>query len=112
MAKPIEVPVRRLAIAVMIVVVSTLPVFLTGASFVQLKEDIGLTATGLGAVTAAFFLTASVTSTPLGRMVERIGWKRAMRINCAVSATIVALIALFAQDLSGTKRDLACNPFK
>ena len=40
---------------------STLPVFLTGASFLQMKEDIGLTATSLGAITAAFFLRSCET---------------------------------------------------
>ncbi len=77
------------------VMVSTLPVFLTGASFHQLQEEIGLTATSLGAVTAAFFLTASLTSAPLGRLVERIGWRTAMRINCVVSSVVVVMIPLF-----------------
>ena len=36
-------------------------------------------AVGLGVLTAVFFLTASVTSAPLGKAVERIGWQRAMR---------------------------------
>jgi MFS family permease len=91
---PNALPIRRLVIAIVMVMVSTLPVFLTGASFLQLKADIGLGATSLGIVTAAFFLTASITSTPLGRLVERIGWRTAMRINCLVSATVVVLIAL------------------
>ncbi len=86
-------PVRRLIIAILMVMVSTLPVFLAGAAFVQLEEDIGLTATSLGIVTAAFFLTASITSTPLGRLVEKIGWRSAMRINCLVSAVVIVLIA-------------------
>ena len=76
----------------MMVVVSTLPVFLAGASFVQLRDDIGLTPTTLGAITAAFFLTASVTSTPLGRLVERMGWRPAMKINCLVSAAVLLAI--------------------
>lgn len=91
---PKSLPIRRLIIAIVMVMVSTLPVFLTGASFLQLEADIGLAATSLGLVTAAFFLTASITSTPLGRLVERIGWKTAMRINCLVSAAVVVLIAL------------------
>ncbi|MGB8362765.1 MAG: MFS transporter [Acidimicrobiia bacterium] len=87
-------PIRRLLIAIVMVMVSTLPVFLTGASFIQLQADLGLKATSLGIVTAAFFLAASITSTPLGRLVERIGWRTAMRINCVVSAVVVILIAI------------------
>lgn len=89
---------RRLLIAIVMVMVSTLPVFLTGAAFLQLSADIGLTATSLGAVTAAFFLTASITSAPLGRLVERIGWRTAMRINCVVSAVVVVLIAFLVDN--------------
>ena len=77
------------------VMVSTLPIFLAGSSFLQLEADIGLTATSLGLLTAVFFLTAAITSAPLGRLIERIGWKTAMRINCVVSASIVVLIAAF-----------------
>lgn len=88
------IPIRRLLISIVMVMVSTLPVFLAGASFIQLEKDIGLTATSLGAVTAAFFLTASITSTPLGRLVERIGWRKAFRINCVLSAFTGVLIAV------------------
>ena len=88
---------RRLLIAIVMVMVSTLPVFLAGASYLQLNSDIGLTPIGLGAVTAAFFLTASVTSTPLGRLVERIGWRNAMRINLVVSALIMLMIPVVVE---------------
>lgn len=84
---------RRLLIAILVVMVSTLPVFLTAAAYFQLESDIGLTTTSLGFVTAAFFLTASVTSTPLGRLVERIGWRVSMLVNAVVSAAILLLIA-------------------
>ena len=71
--------------------------FLLAASFLQLKEDIGLTTTGLGMLTAAFFLAAAVASPPLGRVVERIGWQSAMRINVVGSATVLLAIAAFAR---------------
>lgn len=64
-----ELPWRRLALSILIVALSSLPVFLVGATFLQLKREIGLTTTGLGAVTALFFLTAAITSAPLGRVI-------------------------------------------
>ena len=91
-----ELPWRRLALAILIVALSSLPVFLVGATFLQLEQAIGLTTTGLGAVTAFFFLTASITSAALGRVVERIGWRASMRINSISSALILIAIALFA----------------
>jgi MFS family permease len=92
-----DLPWQRLALAILIVALSALPVFLVGATFLQLKADIALTTTGLGAATALFFLTASITSTALGRVVERIGWRASMRINSVSSAMILVGIALFAR---------------
>jgi MFS family permease len=92
-----ELPWRRLALAILIVALSALPVFLVGATFLQLEQDIALTTTGLGAAAALFFLTASTTSTALGRVVERIGWRASMRINSVFSAMILVGIALFAE---------------
>jgi sugar phosphate permease len=90
---PSSLPLRRLLIAILIVMVSTLPVFLTAAAYLQLEADIGLTTPSLGAVTAGFFLTASLTSTPLGRLVDRIGWRLAMSVNSIVSAATLILIS-------------------
>ena len=89
-------PWRRLALAILIVALSALPVFLVGATFLQLQQEIELTITGLGGATALFFLTASIASASLGRVVERIGWRVAFRVNSVSSALILVAIALFA----------------
>ncbi|GMQ85744.1 MAG: hypothetical protein BMS9Abin07_1312 [Acidimicrobiia bacterium] len=96
----LPLPRRRLVLSILIVALSTQPVFLLAASFLQLEADIGLSITGLGALTAAFFLTAAVASAPLGRVVERIGWQRAMKINCVGSAAVLVAIALFARGVA------------
>jgi predicted MFS family arabinose efflux permease len=93
-------PWRRLILAILLVALSTQPTFLVAASFLQLQQDIGLTTTALGALTAAFFLTAAMTSTPLGRLVDRIGWQRAMQINVAGSAVVLVLMATVARSFS------------
>lgn len=90
---------RLVTLAVVIVVVSTQPVFLLGAGFLGIGPEFGFGTTGLGALTAAFFLTASISSAPLGRLVQRIGWQRAMRINATVSGLILVLIAVIADSL-------------
>ncbi len=96
-----SLPWRRLVLSVLIVTLSTQPVFLLAAAFIQLEDDLGLSITGLGALSATFFLTAAIASTPLGRVVERIGWQRAMKINCVGSATVLVAIALFARSVPG-----------
>jgi MFS family permease len=90
-------PWHRLVLAIMLVALASLPLFLLAASFLRLEEDIGLTSTRLGVLTAAFFLTAAITSAPLGRVVERLGWKTAMRVNTIGSAAVLLAIALFAR---------------
>ena len=57
-----DLPWRRLSLAILIVAPERAPVFLVGATFLQLELDIALTTTGLGAATALFFLAASIAS--------------------------------------------------
>lgn len=90
---------RLMALAILVVTVSTQPVFLLGAAFLQIGDELGFGPTGLGVLTALFFLTASVSSAPLGKMVERIGWQRAMRINVVASLTMTLLIAAVARHI-------------
>jgi predicted MFS family arabinose efflux permease len=94
-------PWRRLILAILIVALSTQPTFLVAASFLQLQDDIGLTTASLGVLTAAFFLTAAITSTPLGHLVQRIGWQGAMRINVIGSAAVLVLMATLARGFIG-----------
>jgi cyanate permease len=89
--------VRLLVLSVLLVTASTQAVFLLGASFFQIGSEMGLGTVGLGVLTAAFFLTASLTSPVLGRWVQRVGWQRAMRINLAVTGTTLLIIAFVAR---------------
>ncbi len=88
---------RLLLVAVLVVTLNTQAVFLLGASFFQIGPEFGLGTVGLGALTAAFFLTAAVTSAPLGRWVQRVGWQRAMRINFRATALLLATISVAAR---------------
>lgn len=90
-------PWRRLSLAVLSVAMSTQPVFLAGAGFVALSDDIGLTTTSLGAATAAFFLAAGIASAPMGRLVQRIGWRTALRWNAVIAGLVLIAIAAFAR---------------
>jgi predicted MFS family arabinose efflux permease len=89
--------VRLLFLGVLIITASTQPAFLVGAAFFQIGPEMGLGPVGLGGLTAVFFLTASVTSTPLGHWVQRVGWRAAIRVNSVVSALLMLSIGLFAR---------------
>ncbi len=90
-------PWRLLALTVLIVTLSTQPVFLLGAGFLQIGDDLGFGPAGLGALTALFFLTASASSAPLGRVVQRVGWQAAIRFNAVVSGVLLVAIAVAAR---------------
>lgn len=91
--------VRLIFLSILVITASTQPVFLLGAGFITISDDLGFGATGLGVLTAAFFLTAGVASAPMGRLVQRIGWRRAIQINMAGAAITLVLIGAVADTL-------------
>jgi MFS family permease len=95
-----SVQARMLLLAVMLVSVSTLPVWLLGAGFFQIGPEFGLTAIHFGWLTAAFFLTASISSLLMGRRIAGIGWQRAMRINIVASALLLLGFATVVRSVS------------
>jgi MFS family permease len=90
---------RLLLLGVLIVTTSTQPVFLVGAAFFQIGPEFGLGPLGLGFLTAAFFLASSISSPILGRWVQQVGWRRAMRFNCLASSALMMSTALFARSV-------------
>ncbi len=93
-------PWRLLALTILVVTLSTQPVFLLGAGFLQIGADLGFGPAGLGALTAVFFLTASAASAPLGRVVQRVGWRAAIRFNAVVSGLLLVAIAVAARHVA------------
>ena len=91
-------PLRLLALSIMVVTTSTQPVFLLGAAFFQIGPEFGIGPIGLGALTSSFFLSASVSSPLMGRWVQRVGWQKAMKVNTRASAAVMLAIALLASD--------------
>lgn len=96
---PRRTPWRLVVLAILVIALSTQPVFLLGAGFLDIGPELGFGPAGLGVLTATFFLTASVSSAPLGRVVERIGWRRAIRVNAAVSGMLLVVIPLVVHSL-------------
>lgn len=75
---------------------AVLPYFLLGALSVTIQEELGITETAVGAIGTVLFLSASVTATPAGRLVERVGSGLALRVGvaiCGLSAAAVGVLA-------------------
>jgi len=76
--------------------VGVLPIFLTGAMAVQLKQDIGLSLDSLGIVYASYFTFAALFSAPLSRVSEHVGADWALRLGTTVYLVAFLGIAVFA----------------
>jgi MFS family permease len=90
---------RLIASAVLVVTVSTLPAFITAAAIAQAGPDLGYGPQELGLLTSIYFLTAAVSSSRVGSLVERIGWRRTMRFNAVAAAFMLIIIAAAVRNI-------------
>lgn len=84
MTPPSTTLIRPAAVAMAVDTVGVLPIFLTGALAVQLRNDIGLSVDLLGLVYASYFTAAALFSAPLARVSDRTGPEWALRIGTGV----------------------------
>lgn len=92
-ARPRPADVRAIAAASLALVVAALPVFLLGAVSFAVRADLGFSETGLGLAITISFLVAAVAATRTGRLVDRLGARRALLLGSAISAVALLLIA-------------------
>jgi MFS family permease len=71
-----------------------LPVFLTGALGLQIRDDLGFDQMALGVVTSGFFTAQALVSTPVGRLVHGVSPRRAMQVAALGSGGSLACVAL------------------
>ena len=87
--------------AVAVATAGVLPAFLTGGLAVQVRGELDFGAGALGVAVAMFFVTSSLASAIIGRLVERIGAHRGMRLAAAGSAASLLGVALLASSWAG-----------
>jgi MFS family permease len=92
---------RPILFAVAVATVGVLPAFLTGGLAVQVRGELDFGTAALGVAFAMFFVTSSLTSAVMGRLVERIGSHRGMRLAAAGSAASLLGVALLAGSWAG-----------
>lgn len=74
-----------------------LPAFLTASLASRIPDDFALGDSGVGLAIAIFHVICALTSTPAGRLVERIGPEAGMRIAATLTALSCLAIAGLAQ---------------
>ncbi len=87
---------RDLIVAVVITVVVSLPTFLVGALAVEIRDSLRLSTSELGIAISISYLGAAIWSVPSGKLAERIGGIRVLRMAAIAGAVLLALIALIA----------------
>ena len=92
---------RPVLLAVAVATVGVLPAFLTGGLAVQIRSELDFGSAALGLAVAVFFVSASLASVVMGRVVEKIGAHRAMRVSATGSAAALLGVALFAGSWAG-----------
>ena len=84
---------RPILIAIAVATAGVLPAFLTGGLAVQIRDELGFGAGALGLVVAVFFASSALASVVSGRLVERVGSHRGMRVAALVSAASLLAVS-------------------
>ena len=80
-----------------LIVATVLPGFLTASLATRIREDFSFENSALGLCVAVFYVVSAVSSNPAGRLLERIGPVRGMRLAAALTALSCLTVALAAQ---------------
>ena len=86
---------------VTLVATGALPGFLAAALAPRIRDDFSFPSSSLGLAAAVFYVVSMVLSTPLGRVVERIGAVAGLRLSAGVTALICLAVAALADSATG-----------
>jgi MFS family permease len=90
---------RALVAGTGLMISCVLPAFLTASLAPRIPDDFAFAGSGVGLAIAIFHVMCAVCSTPAGRLVERIGPGRGMRLTAAATAVSCMAIAALAQSV-------------
>ena len=81
---------------VALIVATVLPGFLTASLATRIRDDFSFENSALGLCVAVFYVVSAVSSNPAGRLLERIGPVRGMRLAAALTTASCLAVALAA----------------
>jgi len=87
---------RGTALATAVSTVGVLPAYLAGALAPQIREDLGIGPAAVGLALSACFLSQSLFSARLGRIVDRLGAITSLRAAALATAVVAGTIAAAA----------------
>lgn len=80
-------------------IVSAMPAFLVGGSGIFLREEFGFGTSGLGLAVSTYFGCFALLAIWGGRLAERVGGGRSLKLTSGVSALVLLGIATLADEL-------------
>jgi MFS family permease len=89
-------PGRSVVPGTALIVAGVLPGFLTASLAPRIRHDFSFGDSVLGLAVAIFYLTCTLSSTPSGHLVERIGARRGMLLGAGLTSLACLAIAVFA----------------
>ncbi|WP_062358024.1 MFS transporter [Herbidospora yilanensis] len=98
---------RAVALAVLLGMTYMYPAYLVGTLGVAIREDIGLDSAGLGLTVSLFYAVGAVAMSPGGRIADRMGARRALRLSAVLTGACLAGVALFGGTWPGLLAALA-----
>jgi predicted MFS family arabinose efflux permease len=94
---PDAVPVRAVAASIACLTASVMPGFLAGALGSDIKDEFGISDTGLGVTLAVTYALSAVASIHAGELADRIGARRSLLLSMWVTLTGYLAVAVLAQ---------------
>src|SRR4051794_11071220 len=91
---------RGTALATAVSTVGVLPAYLAGALAPQIREDLGIGPAAVGLALSACFLSQSLFSARLGRIVDRLGAITSLRAAALATAVVAGTIAAPARSFA------------
>ena len=79
-----------------LIVATVLPGFLTASLATRIRDDFSFENSALGLCVAVFYVVSAASSNPAGRLLERIGPVRGMRLAAALTAASCLTVVLAA----------------
>lgn len=92
---------RALIAGTALIVAAVMPGFLTASVAPRIRGDFAFGNSTLGVAVALFYVVSSLSSTPAGRLVERVGATRGMRLTAVLTALSCLTVAAFAASAAG-----------
>ena len=92
---------RAQVTGVALIVATVLPGFLTASLAPRIRGDFAFADATLGVTVAIFYVVSALSSTPCGRLVDRIGGVSGMRLVAGLVVACSLSVALFAESAPG-----------